>query len=521
MTIAELLKGLKVRRVKGPLEEEIRGIAYDSRLVKEGFIFVAVRGFSVDGHAYIKDAIGRGAVGVVLEKEIRLQSGFPYDLQNGIAFAEVDDSREALAYLASAFYKEPSKKLSLVGITGTNGKTTTSYILKSILEKWGKKVGLLGTINYIIGKKILPAPRTTPESLELQSYLRDMVDNGAEYAVIEISSHALELKRLAGCSFELALFTNFSQDHLDFHGTMNEYFAAKRRLFDCDYLAKNGYAILNWDDPMIRSLAGKLTCNLITCGFEKGAMIRAENIEGYRMQDTGYRAQSTPSLPLPPRGGGQGWGGLSFKIQTPEGSFNVSSRLIGRINIYNILMAAGAAYALGIDRDVIIDGIRDVKPIHGRFERIDKGQKFLCIVDYAHTEDALQKLIQEARLITKGRVITVFGCGGDRDKTKRPKMGAVAAGLSDFVILTSDNPRTEKPEEIIKEIMKGIKKDNYAVQPDRAGAIKQAVLMAETGDTLLVAGKGHEDYQEINNVRRPFSDKEVIEKAIQDAKPRN
>lgn len=497
MTIADLLKGLKVRRVKGPLKEEIKGIAYDSRLVKEGFIFVAIRGFSVDGHTYIKDAIGRGAVGVVLEKEIELQNGYPYDLQNGIAFAEVDDSREALASLASVFYKEPSKKLSLIGITGTNGKTTTSYILKSILEKWGKKVGLLGTINYIIDKKIVSASHTTPESLELQSYLRDMVDNGTEYAVIEISSHALELKRLVGCLFKLALFTNFSQDHLDFHGTMDEYFTAKRRLFAPDYLAKDGYAILNWDDPMVRSLAEELSCNLITCGFEKGAMLRAENT-------------------------GEGWkNGLSFEIQSPEGSFTVSSGLIGRINIYNILMAAGAAYALGIDRDVIIEGIREVKPVKGRFEKIDEGQKFLCIVDYAHTEDALQKLVQEARRITKGKIITVFGCGGDRDRTKRPKMGAVAAELSDFVIITSDNPRTENPVEIIKGIIKGIKKDNYTVQSDRSSAIKQAVSMAETGDTLLVAGKGHEDYQEINGIRYPFSDKEVIKKAIKDEKSRN
>lgn len=519
MTIAELLKGLKVRRVKGPLKEEIKGIAYDSRLVKEGFIFVAIRGFSVDGHAYIKDAIGRGAVGVVLEKKIELQSGFPYDLQNGIAFAEVDDSREALASLASVFYKEPSKKLSLIGITGTNGKTTTSYILKSILEKWGKKVGLLGTINYIIGKKIVSAPYTTPESLELQSYLRDMVDNGTEYAVIEISSHALELKRLVGCSFELALFTNFSQDHLDFHGTMDEYFAAKRRLFARDYLAKDGYAILNWDDPLVRSLAEELACNLITCGFEKGAMLRAEGINSSKFIPKKSRQSSKLKEDI--KQNSSLFKGLSFEIQTPEGSFTVSSRLIGRINIYNILMAVGAAYALGIDRDVIIEGIREVKPVPGRFERIDKGQKFLCIVDYAHTEDALQKLVQEARLITKGRVITVFGCGGDRDKTKRPKMGAVAAELSDFVILTSDNPRTEKPEEIIKGIIKGIKKDNYTVQPDRSSAIKQAVSMAEAGDTLLVAGKGHEDYQEINGMRYPFSDKEEIRKAIQKLKIKN
>lgn len=485
MSIAELLRGLKIKRVIGPLEREIKGIAYDSRVVKNGFLFVAIRGFSLDGHTYIKDAISRGAVGVVVEKVV--------EFQNDITLIEVEDSREALAFLSTAFYKEPSKNLSLIGITGTNGKTTTSYIIKNILETWGKKVGLLGTIHYITGKEIMRAPHTTPESLDLQRYLNEMVDNNIEYAVIEVSSHALTLKRVEGCSFKIGAFTNFSQDHLDFHGTIKEYFAAKSRLFN--YLQKDGYAVLNWDDPMVRSLTEKLNCNLITCGLERGAMIRAENITEHRQLR-----------------------GVSFDVQTPEHTFQVYSRLVGRSNVYNMLMSIGVAYALRVNKDVIIRGVREMKPVEGRFEKIDEGQKFLCIIDYAHTEDALRNLIQAARVITKARVITVFGCGGDRDKTKRPKMGAVATGLSDFVIITSDNPRTEEPMEIIKDIAKGIRKNNYIIEPDRTKAIEKAISIAKTGDTLLVAGKGHEDYQEIKGVRYPFSDREVLKKAIQSSK---
>jgi len=481
MTIAELLRGLKTKRVSGPLERDVKGIAYDSRAIKNGFIFVAVKGFSVDGHAYIKDAVSRGAVGVVAEKIL--------DLQNDTTFIEVDDSRRALAFLSSVFYKEPSKRLSLIGITGTNGKTSTSYIVRNILEAWGRKASLLGTIHYIINDKVLPAPHTTPESLDLQRYLKETVDSNVEYAVLEVSSHALALKRVEGCLFKTAVFTNFSQDHLDFHGTMQEYFAAKSRLFN--YLQKDGYAVLNWDDPMVKGLADKLNCNLITCGFERGAMLRAENIKESGIQ-----------------------GGLSFEIQAPEGRFAVNSGLVGRNSVYNILMAVGVAYALGISRDAIIKGIREMRPVEGRFEKVDEGQEFLCIVDYAHTEDALKNLIQEARRITKGKIITVFGCGGDRDRSKRPKMGAAATELSDFVIITSDNPRTEEPMEIIKEITRGIRKNNYMVEPERAEAIKEAVAIAKAGDTLLIAGKGHEDYQEIKGTRYPFSDKEFFKEVI-------
>jgi len=482
MTLAELLRGIKVRRVIGTLNREIKGIAYDSRLIKDGFLFVAIKGLRTDGHLYIKDAILRGATAVVASET-------PSE-GNDTTIVEVDHSREALAILSSNFYGEPCRSLSLIGITGTNGKTSTSYITKGILTAWGKKVGLLGTIQYIIRDRVTAAPHTTPESLELQKYLREMLKQEVEYAVLEVSSHALSLKRVEGCSFKVAVFTNFSQDHLDFHGTMDAYFAAKARLFD--YLKKDGYAVLNWDDTRVRSLAQKIDCNVITCGLQRGAMLRA-----------------TPSLTLPPAGEG-----LSFKIQTPKGELFVSSPLVGRNNVYNILMSIGVAYAIGVSEEAIIKGIKGVRYIEGRFERIDMGQRFLCIVDYAHTEDALKRLIEEARLITKGKIITVFGCGGDRDRGKRPKMGKVATELSDFVIITSDNPRSEEPMEIIREVIKGVRKDNYMVLPNREEAIREAVSMAKEGDTVLVAGKGHEDYQDIKGVRYPFSDREVLKEAI-------
>jgi UDP-N-acetylmuramoyl-L-alanyl-D-glutamate--2,6-diaminopimelate ligase len=493
MTISELLKGLKVRHKSGPLNIKIKGITYDSRLVKNGFLFVAIKGFSVDGHDYIKEAISRGAIAVVTEESVKPQIVEQLTTQDK-AIIEVTDSRKALALLATAFYGEPSKKMSLIGITGTNGKTTTGYITKSILETWGKNVSLLGTINYIIGDKIKKAHHTTPESLDLQRYLKEMVESRVEYAVLEVSSHALALSRIEGCSFKVAAFTNFSQDHLDFHGSMDEYFRVKTKLFN--YLGAGGIAVLNWDDPMVKSLTRKLNCKIITCGLEKGAMLRAENI-----------SKDYPQL--------MGWNGLCFDIQTPERKLTIRSRLIGNFNVYNILMAVGIAYALGVEEHVIQEGVYRAKPVEGRLERIDEGQRFLCIIDYAHTEDALKKLIQEARLMTPGRVITVFGCGGDRDKTKRPLMGAVATELSDFVIITSDNPRTEEPMDIIQDIIRGTKKNNYTIQPDRAKAIREAVAMAEKGDTVLIAGKGHEDYQEIKGVRYPFSDREVVKEAIQ------
>ncbi len=505
MIISELLQCIRVKSITGPLSREIKGIAYDSRLVGEDFLFVAVRGFSRDGHEYIRDALSRGAAAVIGEKAVETTNAYDTVGRSSIAYIEVSDSREALALISAAFYGHPSERLSIAGITGTNGKTTTSYITKNIINAGGRSAGLLGSVRYMTGDRIIAASNTTPESLDLQRYLSEMVNNKMEYAVLEVSSHALALRRVEGCAFNAAAFTNFSQDHLDFHGTMEEYFRAKTGLFDC--LKKNGHAVLNHDDPMVRGVAEKLKCNVITCGLENGAMITAENIKEYGIPATRHRS------PTPGTDTDTDFS-LSFDIRTPRSRFRINSGLMGRFNVYNILIAAGIAYALGFSDDVIQKGIEEAEPVEGRFERIDEGQCFLCIVDYAHTEDALRNLLQEVRTVTRGRVITVFGCGGDRDRTKRPLMGAVASGLSDLAVVSSDNPRTENPLDIIRDIVRGIERDNYIVRPDREEAIREAVLLAEKGDTLVVAGKGHEDYQEIQGVRHHFSDKEILRKAI-------
>jgi UDP-N-acetylmuramoyl-L-alanyl-D-glutamate--2,6-diaminopimelate ligase len=498
MILHDLLERVRTRRITGPLNSEIKGIAYDSRLVGDSFMFVAVRGFSSDGHTFINEAINNGAAAIVGEDAVDKTVAKEFTARQETAYIEVSDSREALALISAAFYGHPSKRLSLIGITGTNGKTTTSYITKSIIETGGGAAGLIGTICYMTGDKTSAAMNTTPESMDLQRYLSDMVMNKMKYAVLEVSSHALSLKRVEGCSFKVAAFTNFSRDHLDFHGTMDEYLTAKRRIFH--YLDAGGSAVVNTDDPVIEPLVRNTDCNVITCGIEKDAMIRAENISEHRAESRG-KGQTVPA-------------GLSFTVKTPAGEFAVNSPLIGRFNVYNILMSIGIAYALGISKDVIQEGIHNAGPVEGRFENIDEGQDFLCIVDYAHTDDALRKLIEAARPSTSGKVITVFGCGGDRDRTKRPIMGKVATELSDFVVLTADNPRKEAPEEIVRDIVRGLTRTNYVIQHDRAKAIEEAVAMAGKGDTVLVAGKGHEDYQEIKGSRMHFSDKEVLRKEI-------
>ncbi len=500
MTISELLEGLNIKGTDGPLNTVIKGVAYDSRLVEKDFLFVAVKGFRVDGHDYIKDALSRGAAAIVMENAVVEADAKQHADLNSTSFVEVSDSRKALALISSAFYGHPSKSLSLVGITGTNGKTTTSFITKSIIEAGGSRAGLIGTISCMTGERTEVSVNTTPESLDLQRYLKEMVTNKMEYAVIEVSSHALSLDRVKGCLYKAAAFTNFTQDHLDFHNTMVEYFRAKTRIFDS--LAEDGKAVLNMDDPMIRPLAQELKREIVTFGIKSNAMIRAENITEHRTEGTEHR----PSIPT----------GLSFDVRMPEGGFRIDSKLIGRFNVYNILASIGIAYALGIDEDTIKKGVLDADCVEGRFENLDEGQSFLCIVDFAHTEDALRKLIEEARSMTKGRVIIVAGCGGDRDRSKRPLMGFAASELSDLVFITSDNPRTEDPMKIIEDMVKGIKKENYTIRADRETAIREAVSIAEEGDTVIVAGKGHEDYQEIKGVRHHFSDKEVLRKAIRE-----
>lgn len=512
MTLAEVLSGCRhepdaALSHKKEFDRHVSGIAYDSRKVKSDNVFVAVRGGHADGREYIADAAGRGAVAVVYEKA--LSSRQPALVSKGresrtqdseLLFLRVEDSRKALACLANNFYGRPSDSLSVIGVTGTNGKTTTTYLIRSILEAWQKNAGLIGTIIYLVRDREQAAFYTTPEAVEFQGLLRDMLSAGCEYAVAEISSHSLSQKRVDYTRFSTAVFTNLTRDHLDFHGTMEDYYEAKKRLFT-ELLADAGAAVINIDDPwgkrLLRDIrtGTALPKEAITYGIDEDADVRASNIEN-------------------------SYSGLSFVLSRKhKRDVRVNSPLLGLINVYNILAAVSAGQALDIPEEAIAGGISRLRAVKGRFERIDGGQDFLCVIDYAHTHDALERLISAAKaLLTpdrkSARIITVFGCGGDRDRGKRPLMGEVATRLSDFVIITSDNPRGEDPLEIIRDIEPGTVKKNYSIAPDRREAIELAIGKAETGDIVLIAGKGHEDYQEIKGVRRCFSDKDIAGAAI-------
>jgi UDP-N-acetylmuramoyl-L-alanyl-D-glutamate--2,6-diaminopimelate ligase len=501
MMLRTLLEGcdyLQQMQKDDIFEKDIAGIAYDSRQVKDNYLFIAIKGEKFDGHMFIRDAIKRGAVVIAAEKE--------FDGAEN-RYILVKESRKALACMANNFYERPSEEIILTGITGTNGKTTTTYLLKAILESWGKDVGLIGTIQYMIKEKSYPAPHTTPESLEFQGLLREMLMTGCTHAVAEVSSHALSQYRVDKAVFRVAVFTNLTRDHLDFHKTMEDYFRAKERLF-IELLDRNGTAIINTDDPYGRRLTTQLRASspeltILTFGIEKGADMVAHNIQF-------------------------SFEGLQFTISFRDSRYEVSSPLLGLPNIYNILSAAAAAVSLGVPWQMIQHGISQTGTVAGRFQKVDAGQPFLCIIDYAHTEDALERLILTAKTLVSSaypsegkevsqarrRVITVFGCGGDRDTGKRPKMGEISTKLSDFVVITSDNPRSEDPSEIIRQIEKGTVNKNYLIEPDRRKAIQQAVHLTEDGDIILVAGKGHEDYQEIQGIRYPFSDREILHEAI-------
>lgn len=486
MKMDQIIKGTEIRRIFGAGGTEVSGVAYDSRKVLPGYLFVAVRGEKADGHDFIQEAIKRGAAAVVCEKG-------PANSQSlAVPVVNVDDSRAALAAISNSFYGRPSESLWGIGVTGTNGKTTTTYLIKSVLESWGKKVGLIGTIQYVIGDESCDAEHTTPEALEFQGLLHKMLMSGCTHVVSEVSSHALAQRRVEGTVFRTCVFTNLTRDHLDYHKTMDDYFSAKERLFK-DLL--DGAAVINYDDPYGKRLLSDLAHlrpgvkKSYTYGLEKGPDFMAAEIK-------------------------DSFDGLRFKILAGGGVYDVESSLMGLPNVYNILAAAGASVSMGVPWDVILRGIKDARPVKGRFERIDAGQKFLAIVDYAHTEDALERLIYTARGLTEGKIITVFGCGGDRDSGKRPKMGAIATRLSDFVVITSDNPRSERPEKIISEIEAGVVRRNYLIEPDRREAIKRAVLLAGDNDVVLVAGKGHERSQIITGRSFHFSDREALEEAI-------
>jgi UDP-N-acetylmuramoyl-L-alanyl-D-glutamate--2,6-diaminopimelate ligase len=484
MRLAELMEGIDLLDFSGSMEMNISGISYDSRRVEPGHLFVAMKGEKADGHRFIGTAVKNGAIAVIHEDETAESAAL-----SGLAsFIRVGSSRKALAAAANNWYYRPSEKMTVIGITGTNGKTTTSYILKSIIEAWGRKTGLIGTIQYMIADEAYNATHTTPESLEFQELLHRMLAAGCSHVITEVSSHALSQHRVDGTIFRAAIFTNLTRDHLDFHGTMDEYYSSKQRLFR-ELLPEGAAAVINNDDPWGRRLAADASGVTMTYGLESGADMLASEISNT-------------------------FDGLKFMINLRGSIHEVSSGFVGLTNVYNILAAAGAAASAGVSWDAILEGIRRTPQVRGRFEKVHAGQKFLAVVDYAHTEDALERLIYTARGLTRGRIITVFGCGGDRDRGKRQKMGAIATRLSDFVIITSDNPRSERPEDVIREIETGAVKKNYLTEPDRKEAIRRAVLMAEENDVLLVAGKGHETYQEISGERLPFNDREVLEESI-------
>ena len=486
---------LSIKKISEELHAELNGpdtaqatdVTHDSRQAKPGTLFVAIKGHTMDGHRFVDDVIRRGAVGIISE----------YDPPSGFdgAWLKVKDAREALAKAASVIYGEPSHNLDLIGVTGTNGKTTTTYLCFALAEAAGIKPAMLTTVEYRIGEKSEEAVRTTPEASDTNKFLRDAVDSGCKMAAMEASSQAIDLHRCDWLRFKVAIFTNLTQDHLDYHHTMDNYFDAKKRLFDGRLGEKPGSCVVNIDDEWGVKLTEELRANgqrVVTTSQKADADLTAENIDVSLIK------------------------GTSFLLRTPKGDVNITSPLVGRPHVYNMLSAAGAALELGYDLDSIKKGLGKCVGAPGRFERVPNDSDFAVVVDYAHTDDALLNTLKTARDLTTGRIITVFGCGGDRDKTKRQPMGRVAGQSSDFVIITSDNPRTEDPLKIIQEIEIGVKETGteYLAISDRRQGIFEAVTKARSGDVVIIAGKGHETYQLIDNEKFHFDDREVAAEAL-------
>ncbi len=485
LTLAEVFSGTGAIVAAGTHALEIQNIVYDSRKAVMGSLFFALQGAKEDGNRYIREAIERGAVAIASE------SAAPTDLDANVVWVRVPESRKSLATAAANFLDHPVKSLQLIAVTGTNGKTTTTSLIDSVLRESGAKTGMFGTIAYHTPLGKYSAPNTTPESLDLQGYLAEIRDAGGKFAVMEASSHALAMDRLWGCHFQSAIFTNLTRDHLDFHKNFEDYFAAKRKLFEGTGAGAPDTAILNADDPYSKRLAG-LARQTLTYGIENSSDISAKKFQ-------------------------LSFNGLQFAANTPRGKLQISSPLVGRINVYNILAAIAAAQAAGISNEDIEKGIRSLENVPGRFQRVDMGQPFLAIVDFAHTDDALENLIKTAReLNSKGRVITLFGCGGGKDRTKRPIMGEASGRLSDLTILTNDNPRQEDPLKIISDIVVGLQKSNgkYLIEPDREKAIGLAFDEARAGDIVLLAGKGHEDYQVLADKTLPWDDRQVAQQEL-------
>ena len=508
MELKRLLEGVEVKKIAGDTLKEVEGIAYHSKQIEKGFLFAAIRGLEADGHQFVEEAIQRGAGAVVSEEE--------RDVSNRTLIL-VPNSRQALAKISSNFYGDPSSRLKLIGITGTNGKTTTTYLLESIFKKAGCAVGVIGTINYRFGQKITPAPNTTPESLDLQRILGEMLKEGTSHVIMEVSSHALDLDRVFGCQFDGVVFTNLTSEHLDYHKTLDQYFGSKKKLFS-DSLVKSRkerrFAVTNRDDPRGEKMVEGINLPVIRYGLGPSCDITAD--------------QTTSSFE-----------GLSCRVRTPKGNLSIRSKLIGEFNVYNILAAVSVGIGMDLPLETLKEGVEGLEGVSGRFEKVENSKGLHVIVDYAHTHDALERVLSGLKHIVEngarnhGKMITVFGCGGDRDRTKRPLMGEVAGKYSDLAILTSDNPRTEDPLAILEEVERGFKslplkewhpkeiefwrsKKGYLKVADRREAIRMAVRLAQPSDTVLIAGKGHEDYQIIGKKKFPFDDRVEARKALEE-----
>lgn len=480
MKLSTLIRDMHGEAIHREGDPEIRSVEYDSRKVTKGSLFVAVKGYETDGHKFIAMALEKGAAAIILEDKGALNPGMK---QFQAAFFQVPNSRVALAQASAAFYGHPADSLTVIGVTGTNGKTSVTHLLKSILAAAGHKAGVIGTIENQIGNESFPAQVTTPESKDLQELLWQMIEKGCDYCIMEASSHALFLDRVHGISFKGGIFTNLTQDHLDFHGSMEAYLEAKLKLFRG--LSKDAFAIINRDDPASDQVAAACSCPVMGYSLHAPSELQGQDL---RM-----------SLK-----------GTSYQVETRQGSLRVKMGLMGIFSVYNSLAAIGAALALGISPKAIEVGIAGVK-VKGRFELVESEEEFAVVVDYAHTPDSLLNVLTSAREISQGRVLCVFGCGGDRDRTKRPLMGRVAAECCDEFIITSDNPRTEEPMSIISMIEAGAREAGGRFQTieNRREAIAAAIAMAQPGDIVVIAGKGHEDYQILGREKVHFSDVET------------
>ncbi|MFZ5762628.1 MAG: UDP-N-acetylmuramoyl-L-alanyl-D-glutamate--2,6-diaminopimelate ligase [Thermodesulfobacteriota bacterium] len=508
VSLQELLKNVTYRATREIAKLAISGVTSDSRAVTAGTLFVAVAGTAVDGHDYIDDAVRRGCAGVVLEKGRRLKTrALPLAI-------EVADSREALGLIAAAFWQEPARQMTMIGITGTNGKTTSAYLLEELIRQAGGRPGVIGTVNYRYGGKVLPAAHTTPPPETLQRLLREMADSGVTHVIMEVSSHALEQKRVAGLVFDVALFTNLSRDHLDFHGDMEAYYASKKRLFT-EYLKPGGSAVVvdalagdPWGGRLLTELAGgrgEKTPAILRCGLGEGAVaLRSAREE---------------------------LSGMVLELHTHQGAMTIHSPLVGAFNVRNLLGVVAVAGALGYGPEAIAAGLQGASGAPGRLERIPSATGIEVFVDYAHTPDALENILRTLRQLARGRLIVVFGCGGDRDQGKRPQMGAIAGHLADVAVVTSDNPRSEEPGAIMAAIEQGLRAtgmarrslamlqshpawQGYEVIPSRKAAIRAAIWHANPGDIVAICGKGHEDYQIVGKSRLFFDDRLVAREML-------